>query len=68
VFVSGNTIQAAVHPHTHTFQAWGSVQGNAHVDASGGVTGWTGGGAISGQTDMRTNLPPMLVANYAIAL
>lgn len=68
VFVSGNTIQAAVHPHTHTFQTWGSVQGNAHVDASGSITGYTGGGPISGQTDMRTNLPPMLVATYAIAL
>ena len=68
VFVSGNTIQAAVHPHTHTFQAWGSVQGNAHVDGSCSISGWTGGGAISGSTDMRTNLPPMLVANYAIAL
>ena len=68
VFVSGTTIQAAVHPHTHTFQAWGSIQGNAHVDASGGITGWTGGGAISGQTDMRTNLQPTLVANYAIVL
>lgn len=68
VFVSGTTIQAAVHPHTHTFQAWGSVQGNAHVDASGSISGWTGGGAISGSTDMRTNLQPTLVANYAIVL
>ena len=68
VFVSGNTIQAAVHPHQHTFAAWGSVQGNASLDASGYITGWTSGGGITGATDMRTNLPPTIVANYAICL
>ena len=67
-FVSGNTIQAAVHPHQHTVAAWGSVQGNASLDASGYITGWTSGGGVTGSTDMRSNLPPTIVANYAIAL
>ena len=68
VWVSGNTIQAATHPHTHTIAIWGAVQGNASLDASGYITGYTGGGPINGVTDVRTNLPPVIVANYAIAL
>ena len=68
VWVSGNTIQAATHPHTHTIAIWGAVQGNASLDASGYITGYTGGGPINGYTDVRTNLPPVIVANYAIAL
>jgi microcystin-dependent protein len=69
VFVSGNTIQAAVHPHQHTFQGYGTVTGNATCDASGPITGWTAGGAaVTGITDKRTNLPPSFCANYLIAL
>lgn len=68
VSAAGGGIQAAGHPHQHQFVTWGSVQGNATVDASGWITGWTAGASITGNTDQRSNMPPTIVANYAIAL
>ncbi len=64
----GGGFTAAAQYHSHYVDIWGNVNGNATVDGSGGITGWTAGGAISGATDIRTNMPPTIIANYAIAL
>jgi microcystin-dependent protein len=60
--------QSASPWHFHTFNVGGNVQGNATVQASGQLAGWTGGSALNGTTDPRSNLPPTIVGNYAIAL
>jgi len=64
---SGGTA-AAWHPHNHGIDIWGAINGHASCDGYGPINGWTSGASISGTTDNRTNLPPVLVANYAILL
>jgi microcystin-dependent protein len=61
-------VRAAQEYHNHTIDIYGQVEGNATVDATGWITGWTGGAAVSGQTDLRSNMQPTMVANYAICL
>jgi len=68
VWVSGNTLQVANHPHNHGIDITGAVQGHASCDGYGPISGWTSGAGITGTTDNRTNMPPAIVANYAICL
>ena len=64
----GGGFTAATQYHGHSVDIWGNVVGNAGVDSNGWITGWTGGAGIGGATDVRTNMPPTIVANYAICL
>jgi microcystin-dependent protein len=64
----GSGVNTTRDPHSHLIDIHGSITGNASVSGSGPVTGATGGGPITGTTDNRTNLPPMIVGNYCVAL
>jgi microcystin-dependent protein len=64
----GGGFTAATQYHGHAVDLYGTIAGNAGVTGTCTGTGWTGGGTISGTTDTRSNMPPTLVANYAIVL
>jgi microcystin-dependent protein len=64
----GGGFTAATQYHGHPFSFSGTITGNATVTVSGTLAGWTGGGSISGTTDVKSNMPPVIVGNYAICL